>query len=574
VPPALPPPVAGPAASPLIQTLKSYLDAHAQANVALPAIAAAPPAITWVAPLVVSSTAATTLPGGQLLPVGSTPLGGPLPDRWTASLPGGPALDGIPCRVLARNYSCKGEARAGASPSVIRVTTDAPTIEVAGVVVDTPGNWVAVSLIVDGARVDATVLGGATREAGGGWVTGTLSIAFGNRAMRDIWLQTSLNVAYLKVGAADLVQPLPLRSEPQMTVIGDSYLKSTAASYCGDGPIALEIAARLGIRDVAVDSVSGTGYWNSGVDWGNLSDRLPAQVADNSTLYVVMAGLNDYVDVIAPPQQVWPTQQTYEDAVTGYFSNLRAAQPDALIVATAPFCPVACLSDASYVANPGTNGSGLGDFLYKAQIQKRAVHAIAGPWVYVDVLMGGGWLNSSGASGDITNLQWFTGGHAPPGTTATNKPGDPHGGGGGGFGGVASVPVVTGGSFQQAPQVVATGGSGSGLLLATVLDSSGQLAAIKIIAPGAGYTPGAGLPTLSIDSTYQLVPPVLGTPQLMQGIAADGAYPLPSFAPSTAADLNNIYSLLLPDTMHPSPLGVNYLSSRLAQNIRDAVMAF
>ena len=55
----------------------------------------------------------------------------------------------------------------------------------------------------------------------------------------------------------------------------------------------------------------------------------------------------------------------------------------------------------------------------------------------------------------------------------------------------------------------------------------------------------------------------------------DGQYPLPSFAPPgvPAGELNNIYTLLSGDTIHPSPLGVEYLSRRLAQNIYDAVMA-
>ena len=72
--------------------------------------------------------------------------------------------------------------------------------------------------------------------------------------------------------------------------------------------------------------------------------------------------------------------------------------------------------------------------------------------------------------------------------------------------------------------------------------------------------------------TAETTPAVLGTPALSVGINANGAYPLPAWAPP-GADLNNIYRLLVDDRIHPSPLGVEYLSKRLAQNIYDAVMA-
>ena len=97
---------------------------------------------------------------------------------------------------------------------------------------------------------------------------------------------------------------------------------------------------------------------------------------------------------------------------------------------------------------------------------------------------------------------------------------------------------------------------------------------INIVIPGSGYTSGTGLPTIGIDRTYELSPATLGTPTLMVGINPDGGYPLPSFAPvGVPGDLNNIYIMLMPDLTHPSPPGVAYLATRLAQNIYDAVMA-
>jgi hypothetical protein len=233
------------------------------------------------------------------------------------------------------------------------------------------------------------------------------------------------------------------------------------------------------------------------------------------------------------------------------------------------------MSDASYISYAGTNSSGVGDFLYRAALHKDAIQQVAGPWVYIDVLMGGGWLNSSGATGDVTNLQWFTGGTPDPATTASYRPGNTRGGGGGGFGGIAAVPILSGGQYSQAPDVTASGGSGTGLLLASQIDASGALTTIKVVSQGSGYTSGSGLPSITLDPRFELTPAALGTPVPTVGVNPDGQYPLPSFAPPGVplSALNNVYTLLAADTTHPSPPGVEHLSQRLAENIYQAVMA-
>jgi hypothetical protein len=170
-----------------------------------------------------------------------------------------------------------------------------------------------------------------------------------------------------------------------------------------------------------------------------------------------------------------------------------------------------------------------------AQVHLNAIQQIAGPRVYIDVLMGAG----------------------------------------GGFGGIVSVPLLSGGQYTQAPELVATGGSGSGLLLSSRINSSGALTSVSVVSAGAGYTAGTGLPQITVDPTYQSSAATLGTPSLMAGINPNGQYPLLSFAPAgvTAAQLNNTYTLLMNDVAHPSPLGVNYLSTRLAQDISAAILA-
>jgi hypothetical protein len=216
----------------------------------------------------------------------------------------------------------------------------------------------------------------------------------------------------------------------------------------------------------------------------------------------------------------------------------------------------------------------MGDNLYKASVVKEGLRRIASPWVYIDVLMGGGWLNSSGGVGDVTNLQWFTGGTPGPNTTATNKPGNTLGGGGGGFGGIDTIPVVSPGRYSQAPDVLAVGGSGHGLLLASRIDRTGGITSVVPVVPGVGYT-NNGLPSIVIDPTFEIEPAALGAPTLLVGINPKGQYPLPSFAPPgvSAADLNNIYVMLGPDTVHPSSVGAEYIAQRLAQNIYAAVLA-
>jgi len=552
--------------------LQAFLQANASPTFDLPAAATAVPTISWVGVVSEGQTAPTTLPNGIVMATSSAMLGGPVRNEYTASLPGSPTVNGYPCLAINRPYTCKGIARSTSSPTVLRFKTDAPVVEVCGVAADGTPFGAIQSLIVDGQLVPSKALS-CSSGVGGGWAAGTVAINFGTRAVRDIWLQTGLNVAYIKVGAADTVLSVGDQPDPQLTVVGDSYLQTESHTFSG-GAIALEIGARLGIRKVAIDSIGGTGYENSGGDLGNLGDRLPGHSADNSTVYLVMAGLNDYGDVTGTPSEVvWGTGAAYESAVLNYLQGLRTAQPNALIVVTAPFCPIPPMSDSTYVANPATNTSGLGDFLYKAQVQKSSLQQIAGPWVYIDVLMGTGWLNSSGASGDVTNLQWFTGGTPGPGTTATNKPGNTLGGGGGGYGGILSIPIIDGGRYLQAPDVLVSGGSGAGVLAAAAVDSNGAVTAITPFSEGSGYTSGPGLPAFSLDPTFQVVPATLSTPTLIVGVNPNGEYPLPSFAPPGATDLNNIYMMLRTDLTHPSPVGVSYLSSRLAQNIYEGVMA-
>lgn len=538
-----------------MQALKAHLQANASATFALPPLRATRPTIRWSGPVANPDIGppATTLPSGVIIPVTHPSIGGPARNRLT-SVSSSLTLNGYPCLTIVRPYTCRGSARTTTSHAALRIKTDAPVIELTGVVAD--GSPALPVLIVDGERVPPVALS-ASRGVGGGWTAGTIVVDFGTRQLRDIWIETAMSLAHIKIDAQDTLFDAGDQNEPQLTAVGDSYLQTASNTFPFEGAIAQEIGARLGIRKVSVDSIGGTGYYNTGGNLGNLNDRLAAHADDNSIIYLVAAGLNDYGDING-----LPTRTVYENSVYDYVRNLRALQPKALIVILAPFCPLPPLSDSSYVSNAGTNTSGMGDYRWKAFLHKDAVQQIAGPWVYVDVLMGGGWLNSSGARGDITNLQWFTGGNAPSGVQI---------GGGGGFGGIKAVPIVSGGQYSRAPNLTAVGGTGQGAVLMTsLINGTGALSSIRIHSGGYGYTDAASLPTIAIDPTYEITPAVLGTPEITQGCNPTGDYPLSG---PLGADLNNIYRMLMEDRTHPSVVGAEYLGKRLAENIYQAVMA-
>ena len=560
-------------APPAFAALKTYLQNNAVAGLALPATAISVPTIDWAGPLVGSGTPASSLPDGVVYPLTDSRLSVPIFNQYSAALPGNPMVGGYPCLIASRPYICKGVAKRVGSVQTLRLKTDAPVVEFSGVIVD--GNGCPMTLIVDGSLVPAKILSSSLGQ-GGGYDLGTIRVDFGTRQTRDIWIESFMYITYVKLDQDDTLTALNDSSDPQITAVGDSYLGVRSANFGNNAAIALSLGARLGIRRIASDTIGGTGYWNSGGDLGNLNDRLPGHAVDDSSIYLVMAGLNDYADSTGG-QLAWPSNATWEAAVQNYLQGLRSAQPGALIVVCTPFCPNPTLSDSSYVVNPTTNPTGVGDYLYKAALFKKWTQSLSPPWIYIDVLMGTGWLNSSGATGDATALQWFTGGTPAAGTTATNKPGNTQGGGGGGFGGIATVPVATAGQYSQAPDVYATGGSGSGLMLWSNIDSSGNLTAVNVQVAGAGYT-STGLPTITIDPTYQLqgtAATVLGQATLITGVNPTGQYPLQSWEPAgiTATQLNNIYTYLQDDLTHPSPPGAEYLAQRLAQNIYDAVMA-
>ena len=77
--------------------------------------------------------------------------------------------------------------------------------------------------------------------------------------MRDIWIETAMQVAYLKIGRSDTLVAADDQLEPQLTVVGDSYLQSRSAAFGNGSAIGLEIGARLGVGKVSLDALGGTG---------------------------------------------------------------------------------------------------------------------------------------------------------------------------------------------------------------------------------------------------------------------------------------------------------------------------
>lgn len=245
-----------------LSALQAYLRANASPKFLLPPAALTRPLIAWAGPLS-KSVPATTLPAGVVYPTSSPLIGGPVRHRYAASLPGAPKVGGLPCLQIYRPYRCKGIDRAVSSPTVLRFVTDAPVVELSGVVPD--GSATTVTVMVDGMLVPTEALSSAT--GGGGWNFGTIRLDFGSRKIRDIWIETALYLAHIKMDPSATLQQVNDSAEPQITVVGDSYLLSRSGTFGNGGAIAFESGSRLGIRKITVDAIGGTGYRTQWQSW-------------------------------------------------------------------------------------------------------------------------------------------------------------------------------------------------------------------------------------------------------------------------------------------------------------------
>jgi hypothetical protein len=181
-----------------------------------------------------------------------------------------------------------------------------------------------------------------------------------------------------------------------MTAQADSYGAALSMDWAFSG-IFNEAAVRLGITNVDVDALGGTGYAPNSVSTSP-ADTFAARLAKLTPypcdLFLTCGGINDNNWLALPPYASGAEARTgFDGAVQRYFRDLRAAMPDTVLAATGPWQP-----NENFYPQPARD---------KADTIRAALQAVAGPWVFMDNLRGG-WLSSSGASGPATGA-WQTG---------------------------------------------------------------------------------------------------------------------------------------------------------------------
>lgn len=269
------------------------------------------------------------------------------------------------------------------------------------------GTGVNVTLVVDGryasARTIATALAAGVPGAPLAAPNTLVRFDFGSTATRQlsVYATSSQGPCAIVIGSADHVAPWDRSGEASFGAMTDSYGQSLSTHWGSTGPF-WEAAALLGIPHVDRDAIGGTGYAPNNATAetriaGNaFPARLPSNVDAMPDLFLTAGGLNDNNSVTALPLYASgaDARAGFEAAVTRYYRDLRAALPDALLVATGPWAP-----RQSTPADPVARS--------KAETIRSALRAVGGPWVFLDNL-DGSWSNSAGASADATG-PWQTG---------------------------------------------------------------------------------------------------------------------------------------------------------------------
>lgn len=277
------------------------------------------------------------------------------------------------------------------------------------------GTNLGATLVVDGQYVSERYIrrarsAGTMGEALDRYDTYT-KFDFGSRALRKISLYatSSLGPAAIAIAPSDTLSAWDRTAEPAMFGIADSYGQAPSENWRGAG-IFFEAAALLGLPHVDINAIGGTGYAPvvTNTDTRNPGNAFAARIATMADaqpdLFVTAGGINDHFGRGAPPlyASAEAARSGFEAAARDYFRALRAALPDAVLVALAPWEPNAAFNPA--------------DARAKAAVIKSALSAVAAPWIIVDNL-NSGWSNSSGAQDAGTGVGWQTG----TGTVANPK---------------------------------------------------------------------------------------------------------------------------------------------------------
>lgn len=258
------------------------------------------------------------------------------------------------------------------------------------------GSDVQATLIVEGAYAApgliATTLSGGVRGAALSQPEALVRFQFDRVARRRISLYgiSSLGPVSVGVAAGDSLRPWDRSDEASCAFMTDSYGGAFGPQWRG-GPF-FEAAARLGIPHVDIDTIGGTGYAPNNANAmmrhpGNaFPARLAGLVAAAPDLVFTAGGLNDNNSLAAPPLYATgdAARLGFEQAVHRYYGELRAALPQAVLVAMGPWAPRQSVPTDAVASG-------------KAATVRAALQAAGAPWVFLDNLEGG-WRNSTGAA--------------------------------------------------------------------------------------------------------------------------------------------------------------------------------
>ena len=273
----------------------------------------------------------------------------------------------------------------------------------------------AVTLVVDGKYVgcsDATqTLSQMNTSLTGGPITRantTLKFDLGVRATRHVSLYSmaSVGACALIVDAADSVTPWDRSAGASFAAISDSYGGAPTTAW-GYGGLFYQAALALGIPHVDLDAIGGTGYGPNPSNAttllvGNAFDaRLPSITESLPDLFVTAGSLNDNnSQALAPYASAADAKAGFAAVAARYYTDLRAALPDAVLAAVGPWQPPPNLPASAAEVD-------------KAAVIKAALAAAGGHWIFVDNI-NGGWSNSAGASAaaSASDGPWQTLGNA------------------------------------------------------------------------------------------------------------------------------------------------------------------
>jgi hypothetical protein len=282
-------------------------------------------------------------------------------------------------------------------PSVYHFEFDGPAFEVLFA-----GSSVSAVLIADGQYATPQYIrnelrGGVQGAALDNYDT-YVRFDFGSSALRRVSLYafSTLGASAFAIGAADSIRAWDRTTEPTMTVQADSYGAALSTDWAFSG-IFYEAAVRMGITNVDVDALGGTGYAPNSVSTrpaDSFAGRLTNLTPFPCDLFMTCGGINDNNWLALPPYATGAEARAgFDSAVQRYFRDLRAALPDTVLAAVGPWQP-----NESFYPQPARD---------KADTIRAALQAVPGPWVFMDNLRGG-WLTSSGTSGVATG-GWQTG---------------------------------------------------------------------------------------------------------------------------------------------------------------------